>query len=55
MSHPNPAARKVFYDSTNIIIGGCRQFGATSISEFFFCVNPTDYQLSHRDTGDYVK
>jgi hypothetical protein len=54
------ATRNVFvYDGTNnTIIGGCRQFGTTSVAEFFFClrlfiVTPVDFQL-YRDEGDYV-
>jgi hypothetical protein len=56
------APRNVFvYDGTNnTIVGGCHQFGTTSISEFFFCLNffittPTNYQLFHQETGEYIK
>ena len=50
----------VVYDGTNnAVVGGCRQFGTTSIAEFFFClrmfiVNPTDFQLYHEETNNYV-
>jgi hypothetical protein len=55
------ATRNVFvYDGTNnAIVGGCRQFGSTSIVEFFFClrlfiVTPVDFQLYHEEVDEYV-
>src|SRR5947207_15959245 len=55
------ATRNVFiYDgTTDTVVGGCRQFGTTSIAEFCLClrlfiVSPVDFQLYHHDTGDYV-
>jgi hypothetical protein len=61
MAQVRLATRNVFvYDGTNnAIIGGCRQFGTTSIAEFFFCirlfvVTPVDFQLYHEEVDDYV-
>ena len=55
------ATRNVFvYDgTTGALVGGCRQFGTTSIAEFFFSlrlfiVAPTDFQLYHSETNQYV-
>lgn len=56
------AARNVFvYDETNnTTVADCRQFGSTTISEFFYCLNffvgPIDgeYQLFHRETSSYL-
>jgi len=57
------AVRNVFvYDGvTNQIVAGCRQFGNTSIPEFYECldllfVSPAagQYRLFHRDTGTYL-
>jgi hypothetical protein len=50
----------IVYDGTNnAVVGGCRQFGTTSISEFFFClrifiVDPLDFQLYHEETNNLV-
>ena len=55
------ADRNVFvWDRTsNTVVGGCRQFGSTSISEFFFCLrlfisDPVDFQLYHQENDSYV-
>jgi hypothetical protein len=57
------ATRNVFvYDAINdAIVAGCRQFGSTTISEFYYCLNfffvtpaPGQYQLFHRETSSYL-
>jgi len=55
------ATRNVFvYDGvTGALVGGCRQFGTTSIAEFFFSLHlfivaPADFQLYHADTNQYI-
>ena|SRR5436190_19910859 len=64
MPRVNLATRNVFvYDATNnAIVAGCRQFGSTSISEFYYCLNfffvtpaPGQYQLFHRETSSYLE
>src|SRR4030095_9587950 len=63
MPRVNLATRNVFvYDATNnAIVAGCRQFGTTSVSEFYYCLNfffvtplPRQYQLFHRETSSYL-
>lgn len=55
------ADRNVFvYDgTTRTLVGGCHQFGTTSIAEFFFClrffiVAPADFQLYHEEDAQYI-
>ena len=63
MPQVNLAVRNVFvYDGvTSEIVAGCRQFGSTSISEFYYCLDllfitpPSgQYQLFHRETSVYL-
>jgi hypothetical protein len=60
MPRINLANRNVIvYDSTqNTVVGGCHQFGTTSIAEFFFCLaffisEPSEFQLYHQESGGY--
>ena len=57
------AQRNVFvYESdgtTRTLVGGCHQFGTTTIAEFFFClrlfiVTPAEFQLYHEESTQYI-